>query len=355
MDESGVSGLSVYLIQRIYTPSMSKGAEIQIFNLGVENPDTRKPIDDGTVFRAGRMGQPVLGYLIFKLVDEGQFDIDRPLQEYLAKLLPDYPAYADLRNDSRYERLTARLILSQQSGLVNLRFAHPDHKLTFERSPGKGFGYSEEGYGLLQFVLEQKFGRSVNELAKSFVFDSLSLNRTSFIREPRFEGHIATASGASAFSAISRSDVSMTFYTNAANYNTFLWAVAVNGGAIDHLVSRPYSMREVMVGSAKIFEQPRPGNIPNIPNGLGWSCGWGKYEKGTVYGFPNFITFMGFREQGTECYATSFYLAERSTAISIFLVGQMRHSVTAQILHMIVGELDPPLDWLGFGDEEKDR
>jgi len=349
MEENSVSGLSVYLIQRITPLSKAKGAEIQIFNLGIENPNTKKPIDEATVFRAERMGQPVLGYLVFKLVGDGLFDIDQPLHQYLPKPLPDYPNYADLKGDSRFKRLTARMILSHQSGLVNSRFASPDHKLAFEASPGKGFGYSEEGYKLLQFVLEQKFGQSINELAKSIVFGFLSLNHTSFVREPRYEGHFATAAGASAASADLDSDVSKTFYTNAKDYNRFIWTVAVNGGALAALASRPYFLREVSVRSATILEQPRPGIRPNFPKGLGWSCGWGKYEKGFIYRrFPNLMTFMGHRKQGTECYATSFMAAGRVTAISIFVVGNTRHSVTSQILRVMVGELDPPLDWLGF-------
>jgi CubicO group peptidase (beta-lactamase class C family) len=240
------------------------------------------------------------------------------------------------------------MILCHQSGLVNSRLASPDHKLTFETSPGKGFRYSEEGYRLLQFVLEQKSGQSINELAKSIVFGPLSLNRTSFVWEPRYEGHFATAAGPSAVSGDLNTDISKTFYTNAKDYNRFIWAVAVNGGALDPLTSRPYFQREVDVRSETIFEQPRPGIRPNIPKGLGWSCGWGKYEKGSIFrGFPN-LTFMGHRKQGTECYATSFMAAGRVTAISIFVVGNTQHSVTSQILHVMVGELDPPLDWLGF-------
>jgi CubicO group peptidase (beta-lactamase class C family) len=353
MEENGVSGLSVYLIQRIFPPSKAKDAEIQIINIGVEDPTTKKPIDEATVFRAERMGQPVLGYLVFKLVDDGLFDIDQPLYQYLPKPLPDYPNYADLKGDSRFKRLTARLILSHQSGLVNSRDANPDYKLAFKTSPGKGFGYSEEGYGLLQFVLEQKFGQSINELVKSIVFGPLSLNHMSFVREPRFEEHFATAAGSAAVSEDLNIDISKTFYANAKDYMRFIWSVEVDGGALDPLASRPYFQREADVRSATILEQPIPGIRPNLPKGLGWSCGWGKYEKGFIYRrFPNTLTFMGHRTQGTECYATSFMAAGRETAISIFVVGRTRHSVTAQILRVMVGELDPPLDWLGFDLEE---
>jgi CubicO group peptidase (beta-lactamase class C family) len=351
MEENGVAGLSVYLIQR--APSRVKGAETQFINFGIEDPNTKKPVDDTTVFRAERMGHPVLAYLVFKLVTDGQFDIDQPLYQYLSKDLPDFPNYADLKGDSRFKRLTARLILSHQSGLSNSRDANPDHRLTFEASPGKGFAYSEEGYLLLQFVLEQKFGRNINELAKSIVFDPLSLNRMSFVREPRFEGHFATADGSIDDSKHLKTDISKTFYTSAKDYVRFIWLVMVGFGGLDFLACRPFFQREVDIRSATILEKPRPGNHLIIPNGLGWSCGWGKYEKGYIYRrYPNIITFMGHREQGIECYAASFTTAGgTSTAISIFVVGKTRRSITSEVLRAMVGELDPPLDWLGFDSE----
>lgn len=347
MKGNGVSGLSVYLIQR--TLSKVKGAEVQFINLGIEDPRTKKPIDETTVFRAKRMGQPVLAYLIFKLVTDGRFDIDQPLYQYLSKPLPDYPNYADFKSDSRFKRLTARLILSHQSGLVNSRYANPSHKLAFEASPGKGFGYSEEGYELLQFVLEQKFGRDINELAKLIVFGPLSLTRLSFVLEPLHGGHFATIAEPPTVSEVPDINTSKTFYSNAKDYMRFIWSVMVDGGALDLLACRPFIQREVDTRSATILEKPRPGNHLIIPSGLGWSCGWGKYEKGYIYRrYPNIITFMGHREQGIECYATSFTAGGKSTAISIFAVGNTRHSVTSQILRAMIGEIEPPLDWLGF-------
>jgi CubicO group peptidase (beta-lactamase class C family) len=311
--------------------------------MGVENPHTGKPIDGKTVFQAGRLGQPVFAYLVMKLYTGGWFNIDRRLYKYLPKPLPDYPAYKDLKGDSRYKRLTARRILSHQSGLVNSRLTHPEHRLTFETSPGKGFGYSEEGYRLLQFVLELRFKGSLNDLAKSVVFDRFGMKDTSFVYEPRFEGHIAIANGVGedSKSLATDVDVSKTFITSAGDYAEFMWPVLIEGRALNRLLCHSYFTPNVRVHSPMILEPPYPGDHPTIPKKLSWCAGWGTYR---IPGSRSY--FIGHRDQGIECYATLF--DSRWTAISIFVAGNVQHSVITRILREIVGEIETPLKWLGF-------
>lgn len=341
MEEYGVLGLSLVLTQG--TRYLQK-PKTYIFNLGVGHPDTKKPIDGMTVFRADRLGQPVIAYIVMKLVTDEKFDINKTLQEYLPRPLPDYPAYSELKEDSRYKRLTARLILSHQSGLANSRLTHPEHKLTFETAPGERFGYSEEGYRLLQFVLEQKFGRSLNELAKMNVFDPLVMSQTSFIREPRFEGHLATTASVGLDSKNSISDVSGAFITNSADYTKFMWLVRMYGYRLSHEAFFSYIiLPEVSVRSPSIFEPLRPGDRPNLPKRLSWSLGWGTYDIPRISG----VCFIGQRYQGTECYATAFE-SESSTALSIFVAGNAQRSVSARIVREILGEIEAPLTWLGF-------
>jgi D-alanyl-D-alanine-carboxypeptidase/D-alanyl-D-alanine-endopeptidase len=331
--EYGILGLSLALTQGT---NYAQQPKTYIFDLGLGK----------TAFKAGRLGQPVLAYLVMKLVTDEQFDIDKPLQKYLPKPLPEYPAYSDLKEDSRYKRLTARLILSHQSGLANSRLTHPEHKLTFETSPGDRFGYSEEGYRLLQFVLEQKFGRSLNDLAKSNVFDPLGMSQTSFIQEPRFEERLAPAASVGLDSKNSVSDVPGTFITSASDYTNFIWLTRMYSIHLSHEAFFSYVITpQVSVRSSSIFEPPRTGDRPTLPKRLSWCLGWGIYEIPRTWG----LCFIGQRHQGTECFAMAFE-SLRSTALSIFVTGNVQRSVSARIIREILGEIETPLTWLGFED-----
>jgi CubicO group peptidase (beta-lactamase class C family) len=337
MEEYKILGISFALTQK----SPRKQAKTLFFYLGIEDPSTGKPIDGETVFRAGRLGQPVFAYMVMKLFTGRRFDIDIPIHKYLPKPIPEYPAYRDLKGDSRYKRLTASRILSHQSGLVNSRMTHPEHRLTFEADPGKGFRYSEEGYRLLQFVLEQRFGRSLNDLAKIVAFDRLSMKNSSFLFEPRFEGHLAKPIKTEDFPENNASDTSKTFFTTAKEYNNFMWTVLYNGGTLDLGICAPYFRPEISVHSPTILEPPLPGEHPTIPEKLSWCLGWGTYKIPQDMAY-----FIGDRFQGIECFA--IMSPTHGIAVTIFVVGNDQHSVTSLILKEIIGDIETPLTWLGF-------
>ena len=89
---------------------------------GVKDRSTGARNDEETVFAAASLGKAVFAYLVMLLAEEGVIDLDLPLYEYLARPLYEYPAYADLKGDERYKRITARMALSHSTGLPNLRF-----------------------------------------------------------------------------------------------------------------------------------------------------------------------------------------------------------------------------------------
>jgi len=343
MDESGVSGLSIVLKQG---KNWSNNPSVYTLDLGVEDPKTRKPIDAMTVFQADRLGQPVVAYIVMKLVTDEQFDLDRPLNKYLPNSAFDNSPYQDVLGDSRYKRLTARRILSHRSGLANSRLTHPEKKLTFIASPGKGFLYSDEGYGFLQFVLEQRFGKSLNELAKSYVFNPLGMKRTSFVREPHFEGHVATVAGTEPYVNSSTSAMPWTFITNASDYTRFMWVVRLENLHLSHETYMSYIIYpEVSIRSPLIFEPPHSEGSPTLPPKLSWCLGWGTYQIPRV--MLGICSFIGQRNQGMESYAT-IYESEKSTALTIFVASNSQHSCTATILRELLGEMETPLSWLGF-------
>jgi CubicO group peptidase (beta-lactamase class C family) len=70
---------------------------------------------------AASLTKAVFAYLVLQLADKRLLDLDKPVYQYLPKPLPEYPDYTDLATDPRYQRITARRLLSHTSGLPNWR------------------------------------------------------------------------------------------------------------------------------------------------------------------------------------------------------------------------------------------
>jgi CubicO group peptidase (beta-lactamase class C family) len=198
----------------------------------------------------------VFAYLVMRLVDEGRLDLDAPVVRYLPKPLSAYPAYASLRDDARYERLTARLLLSHQSGFPNWRRTRPDGPISFDATPGERFGYSGEGYRLLQFVVETITGRDLASLARDTVFTPLGMHDTSFRWEPRFDGRFAvdldSGLGPLVLETRRTGNAAGSLITHAPDYARFLAAV-VNGTGLSPRSRAVMLNPEVALTSRSLF------------------------------------------------------------------------------------------------------
>ena len=343
MDEYGVIGLSISLKLGEFWTERPTTYEL---DLGLENPEIGKPIDSSTVFLAGNLGQPILAYIVLDLASMEKFDIDRPLYKDLPKPVSEYPLWRDLKNDERYKRLTARRILSHQSGLVNSRTSNSDHRFAFETEPGKNFGYSDDAYALLTCVLEQKTGRTLNDLAKSLVFDPLGMSQSSFVLEPRFKGHLAIAGSSETNRGVADTAGRLDFFTTAADFTKFSWLAVTTGLDLAYEPLLSYiGYPEVTVRTSSIFHRFRPGQHSVLPKGLSWFLGWGRYV------LPHILLdncfFIGQRGQGIDGYAMA-YESQKSLALTIFCSSNRSDSAMPRIVKEILGEIETPLAWLGF-------
>jgi CubicO group peptidase (beta-lactamase class C family) len=130
-------------------------------------------------------------YLVMQLVASKIIDLDTAVQKYLPRRIPDYAEYGDLIGDRRYEKITARMLLSHTSGFPNLRWLNPDRKLNINFEPGSRYAYSGEGIQLLQLVVETVTRRPLQVLMEERVFKPLKMSRTSMVSEQRFEDNYA--------------------------------------------------------------------------------------------------------------------------------------------------------------------
>jgi CubicO group peptidase (beta-lactamase class C family) len=129
--------------------------------------------------------------VVMLLVQEHVLDLDKPIVQYLPKPLPDYPRYADLRDDDRYKKLTLRILLSHTSGFANWRAFEDNRKLHIHFDPGTRYAYSGEGIDLAQLVVETVMHEPLTQLMSEKLFTPLAMSQTSMVWQPRFDSDFA--------------------------------------------------------------------------------------------------------------------------------------------------------------------
>lgn len=183
MEKERVTGLAVALIQY--------GIPFHVRTYGSRSLEEKLPLQQDTIMYAASLTKMTFAYMVMQLVDEKKIDLDRPIATYLTKPLPEYPKYADLAGDARWESLTPRMLLNHTPGFPNFRFLNPDQKLDFKFDPGSRYAYSGEGYNLLQFVLEEGLGLDVGLEMQRRVFDRFGMKRTSMTWRDDFAANVA--------------------------------------------------------------------------------------------------------------------------------------------------------------------
>ena len=188
MAETGAKGLAVAVIDH------GKVVSAQAF--GTRNA-AGDPLTTDTVMYGASLTKLAFSYYVMMLVDAGKLDLDRPLASYLPKPLPDYgnlDAYGnwgDLKDDPRWQQVTARNVLNHATGFANFSFLEPDQKLKFHFDPGSRYGYSGEGIMLLQFVIEQGLGLDVETEVQRRLFRPLGMTRTGLRWQPAWRANLA--------------------------------------------------------------------------------------------------------------------------------------------------------------------
>ena len=130
------------------------------------------PARDDAIFTIASVTKPVVSMVTFKLIESGKWDLDEPLYKYWID--------PDITGDSTYKKLTTRHVLSHQSGFPNWRTDLESKKLEFLFEPGTKYNYSGEGFEYLGKALENKFGKTLEQISDSVLFKPLKMKDTKY-------------------------------------------------------------------------------------------------------------------------------------------------------------------------------
>ena len=189
MDSLGMPGLSIAVI--------NQGKIVFHRSIGITNVNTKTAVTDSSIFEAASMSKPVFAYLVMRLVDQGVLDLDTPLYKYMP--------YTDIEKDERYKQITARIVLTHQTGFPNWRyFDMADSSLHIKYgdlymkfTPGDRFYYSGEGFLYLAKVIAHLKSRTLQtleplyeqEVARPLKMDHAWFTGNPFIAKYKVSGH----------------------------------------------------------------------------------------------------------------------------------------------------------------------
>lgn len=164
-----------------------------------------QPVTDTTAFLVASLSKWVTAWGVFKLVETGQLDLDKPVDSYLSRWqLP--------QGDFDNEEVTVRRLLSHTAGLVDslgyAGFKPGETVQTIEASltqpadapwsdgsarvgvqPGERFIYSGASYTLVQLLIEEVSGQAFHEFMAEQVLMPLGMTHSTF---DRAEAHSRT-------------------------------------------------------------------------------------------------------------------------------------------------------------------
>src|SRR3569833_3093585 len=283
MKKANVTGLAISVFNN-YQPVFSK-------TFGMADVKKKVPLEPTSVMYAASLSKLVFSYLVMQLVAEKKLDLDKPLVSYLDSSLVDYnmgkgKGYQDLKNDERYQKITARMCLSHTTGFPNFRELMPDKKLLIITDPGSRYRYSCEGIELLQFVVEKITGEDYETLAEDRVFKPLGMVSTSQVWQKRFDEHVCYGYNAKGkpYPLFKRNEANAagSMSTTLEDFTKF-YAALINNQGITPQNFKEMTRKQIAIRSERQFGPLTNKDVPdNDKIALGYGLGVGVFK--TPYG-----------------------------------------------------------------------
>ncbi|OJJ16479.1 serine hydrolase [marine bacterium AO1-C] len=205
------------------------------------------------IFKVASLTKPIFAITVLKLIDQGKVKLDERLYKYWID--------PEIAKDKRHKKLTPRLVLSHQTGFPNWRYLTKDKKLTFQFDPGTKYQYSGEGFEYLRKAIEQKLGKSLEELAKEVLFTPVGMTDTRFwwdktMDESRYAQNFDVKGKKIPTEKYYKANAAANLLTTVGDYGKFV-AYVTNGAGLSKSL-----LQEMQKSQIKIK--------PNNHFGLGW-------------------------------------------------------------------------------------
>ncbi len=154
--------------------------------LGVNEAGSKTPVTKEAMFGIGSVSKMYVTAATMMLADAGKVNIDRPLTDYIPEFKMD---------DERYKQITPRMLMNHSAGLYGTHYKNSmlfedndtenhDQLLENLRSeklksdPGEYSVYANDGFQLLELLVERVSGKSYSEFLAEEISEPLNLTST---------------------------------------------------------------------------------------------------------------------------------------------------------------------------------
>ena len=342
------------------------GLAISIFNnnrivyrkaFGYANYKEKSSLYINHSFSGASLSKAVFGYLVSVLVNEGIIELDKPLQGYL-----DFPLYQlnsndewhdfqDLKDDNRYEKITARMCLTHSTGFQNWRWIpRPDDpenkenlKIYFE--PGTKYYYSGEGIMLLQYVIEHITGKGLEELANEKIFEPQDMKNTSYVWQKKFEGKYCnghtTDQKVLEKNKWSNAQAAGSLETNLIDFSLFIKHIlqlySNESGITSEMLNPNLRIQTKAQFGPLALKQSDENDDIKLSYGLGWGLLHSPYGLGA---------FKEGHDEGFQHYCIIF--PEQETGIVILSNSDNAESIFKELLEISIDDFYTPWKWENY-------
>ena len=350
-------------IQNLMHDGDVQGLAITVFNndkavykkvFGYKRIDTKEPLQTNTNFYGASLSKSVFAVLVMKMVDKKVIELDKPLETYLPQPVYDYGKgaswnqdYTDLKNDSLYKKITARMCLAHTSGFPNWRWYEPDQKLRVLFQPGTAYSYSGEGLCYLQFVIEKITGKPLEQLMEENIFGPLHMTTSAYYWQPRFEANYC--SGHTSDNKVYQKDKdnaprsASTLETTPDDLSLFFTGVLqkkiLSSAAYKEMFTPQIRLRSKVQMEARSWLDTTNSENDNIH--LSYGLGWGVLQ--TPYSFGAFKEGHG---DGFQHYAIIF--PDKQMGIMILTNSDNGEGIFKELLQVAVADAYTPWRWQNY-------
>jgi CubicO group peptidase (beta-lactamase class C family) len=172
---------------------VSGGEVVWTAGFGDANLRTRTPATPSTVYMVASTFKTITAAALLILVEEGKIELDDPVRDHMAALT--------IRREDRRKPITFRHLLTHTSGLPTIFSPVPvwadsvppplkaylEENLVALGPPGHRVRYSNMGYALIAYLVEQVSGIPFQDFVREKIFYPLGMRSTDFLPTPEME------------------------------------------------------------------------------------------------------------------------------------------------------------------------